>query len=60
MTAGPRPTNGGRTRTLDREELLAERERLKTTPASPERSKALTKICTKLARIANRSERNGI
>lgn len=60
MTAGPRPTNGGNPRSLDREELLAERARLKATPPSPERSKALTKICTKLARIGNRSERNGM
>jgi hypothetical protein len=60
MSTGPRPTNGGNPRTLDREELLAERVRLKTTPVSPERTKALEKIVRQLKAIGNRTERNGV
>jgi hypothetical protein len=47
-------------RTLDRDELLAERVRLNALPASPDRAAALKKIRLKLKSIENRSERNGV
>lgn len=59
MSSGPRPHSGGHPRTLSREAVLAERDRLLTLEPSPFRSAALRKVASSLRSINNRSPRNG-